>query len=216
MNKETLSSLLEGKMFRIPDYQRGYSLEKEHWNDFVNDIDTLVDSEVKNHYTGTIVIYQSDKRPTENYGVKKLELVDIVDGQQRLTTSCLYLSIIINELINNGLVEYEREKPYYLCRGTKCKLRLNEDSDRFFFDLLNTGTTITKAKTDNQRRICEAFAFLKDHLNKQLVSRLNPVEYLEDLYLAIMDKLKFTLYRIENESEIRKTLELINSRGTKK
>ena len=100
MEKKTLSNILEGKIFQIPDYQRGYAWEAKQWKDFVQDIDALIDDKIISHYTGTIVIYQPITKPTENYGTKKLEIVDIVDGQQRLTTCSLYLSIIIKELIN--------------------------------------------------------------------------------------------------------------------
>lgn len=100
MEKKTLSNILEGKIFQIPDYQRGYAWEAKQWKDFVQDIDALIDDKIISHYTGTIVIYQPIDKPTENYGTKKLEIVDVVDGQQRLTTCSLYLSIILRELIN--------------------------------------------------------------------------------------------------------------------
>lgn len=43
MEKKTLSNILEGKIFRIPDYQRGYAWEEKQWTDFVQDIDALID-----------------------------------------------------------------------------------------------------------------------------------------------------------------------------
>lgn len=213
MNKETLSSILEGKLFCIPDYQRGYAWELKQWNDFVTDVDALIDDEIKNHYTGTIVIYQNENKPTQNYGVKRLEIVDIVDGQQRLTTCCLYLSIIINELINNGLPEFENEKSIYLYHGAKCKLQLNNDTVNFFFDLLTKGTTNTVASTVHQKRLNKAYDHLKNHIVNQLKTKANPNEYLQDLFYAITRKLNFTFYKIEKESEIGMTFELMNSRG---
>ena len=35
MEKKTLSNILEGKIFQIPDYQRGYAWEAKQWKDFV-------------------------------------------------------------------------------------------------------------------------------------------------------------------------------------
>lgn len=213
MNKETLSSILEGKLFCIPDYQRGYAWESKQWNDFVTDIDALIDDEVKNHYTGTIVIFQNESKPTENYGVKPLEVVDIVDGQQRLTTSCLYLSIIIKELINNGLTEFENKKLLYLFNGAKSKLRLNNDTNNFFYDLISKGTTNTTANTVHQKRLTEAYTFLQNHIDKQFKNKGNSIKYLQDIYDAITRKLNFTFYKIDKESEIGMTFELMNSRG---
>ena len=87
MEKQTLSSLLNNKLFCIPDYQRGYAWEEKQWNDFIQDVDALIEGDIKSHYTGTIVTFQPPNKPFENYGTTdKLEKVDIVDGQQRLTT----------------------------------------------------------------------------------------------------------------------------------
>lgn len=134
MEKKTLSNILEGKILKIPDYQRGYAWEEQQWKDFVQDIDALIDDKIVNHYTGTIVIYQPKEKPTEYYGIDRLELVDVVDGQQRLTTSSLYLSIILKELIKQGEKDYDTKLPL-LFSGTKSRLILNNDTSDFFLTL---------------------------------------------------------------------------------
>ncbi|MVO11093.1 DUF262 domain-containing protein [Flavobacterium sp. TP390] len=214
MEKKTLSNILEGKIFQIPDYQRGYAWEAKQWNDFVQDIDALIDDKIISHYTGTIVIYQPISKPTENYGTKKLEIVDIVDGQQRLTTCSLYLSIIIKELIKLGQDDFNAEIPIYLYSGSKSKLRLNNDTADFFLDLISKGVSNIEANSVHQKRIYEAYCFLKDHIEEQLKIRADKSEdYLRDLFDAIIRKLNFSFYPIEVESEIGMTFELMNSRG---
>lgn len=214
MEKKTLSNLLEGKIFQIPDYQRGYAWEEQQWKDFVQDIDALIDDKIISHYTGTIVIYQPKDKPTENYGAKKLELVDIVDGQQRLTTCSLYLAIILKELVDNGEEIFSAEMPIYLFAGTKSKLRLNNDTADFFFDLVSNGSTSTKASTVHQKRLLEGYQYLKSHMSNQLEGRGEKgIDYLKDLFDAIIRKLNFSFYPIEIESEIGMTFELMNSRG---
>lgn len=214
MEKKTLSNLLEGKIFQIPDYQRGYAWEEKQWKDFVQDIDALIDDEIISHYTGTIVIYQPKDKPTENYGTKKLELVDIVDGQQRLTTCSLYLALILSELLNKGENAFEAEFPIYLFTGAKSKLRLNNDTADFFFDLVSKGNTNTKASTVHQKRLLDGYSYLKSHMCEQLESRGEEgIDYLKVLFDAIIRKLNFSFYPIEVESEIGMTFELMNSRG---
>lgn len=214
MEKKTLSNILEGKIFQIPDYQRGYAWEEKQWKDFVQDIDALIDDKIISHYTGTIVIYQPITKPTENYGTKKLEIVDIVDGQQRLTTCSLYLSIIIKELIKLGQDDFNAEIPIYLYSGSKSKLRLNNDTADFFLDLISKGVSNIEANSVHQKRIYEAYCFLKDHIEEQLKIRADKGEdYLRDLFDAIIRKLNFSFYPIEVESEIGMTFELMNSRG---
>ena len=46
---QPLSLLFQNRLFRIPDYQRGYAWQKEQLNDFWEDIENLRDG--KNHYT---------------------------------------------------------------------------------------------------------------------------------------------------------------------
>lgn len=214
MEKKTLSNILEGKIFQIPDYQRGYAWEEKQWKDFVQDIDALIDDNIISHYTGTIVIYQPITKPTENYGTKKLEIVDIVDGQQRLTTCSLYLSIIIKELVKNGQEDFNAEIPSYLFSGTKSKLRLNNDTADFYSDLISKGVSNIGANSVHQKRIYEAYCFLKRHIEEQLKTRADKGdEYLRDLFDAIIRKLNFSFYPIEVESEIGMTFELMNSRG---
>jgi len=58
MDKKTLNDLLNANLYAIPDYQRGYAWEIKQWKDFIQDIDALVDDNINNHYTGTVVIYQ--------------------------------------------------------------------------------------------------------------------------------------------------------------
>lgn len=214
MEKKTLSNILEGKIFQIPDYQRGYAWEAKQWKDFVQDIDALIDDKIISHYTGTIVIYQPNTKPTENYGTKKLEIVDIVDGQQRLTTCSLYLSIIIKELIKIGEDEFNAEIPIYLYSGSKSKLRLNNDTADFYLDLISKGFSNIEANSVHQKRIHEAYNFLRKHIQEQLHIRAEKgEEYLRDLFDAIIRKLNFSFYPIEFESEIGMTFELMNSRG---
>jgi hypothetical protein len=213
MEKKTLSNILEGKILKIPDYQRGYAWEEQQWKDFVQDIDALIDDKIINHYTGTIVIYQPKEKPTEYYGIDRLEIVDVVDGQQRLTTASLYLAIILKELVKQGEEEYNT-KFGLLFSGTKSRLILNNDTADFFFDLISKGTTNVAAITVHQKRLSEAHNYLKVHIQQQLKQKgSNGISYLKDVFDAIIRKLNFSFYPIEEESEIGMTFELMNSRG---
>lgn len=96
-----LPSLFSKKVFRIPDYQRGYAwLDRqltELWED-LEDIE-LVDGEYRNHFTGTISLKQipSAEIPETDKWLSNNGFLfyDVVDGQQRLTT----LAILLFELI---------------------------------------------------------------------------------------------------------------------
>jgi len=214
MNKKTLNSLFAEALFQIPDYQRGYAWEKKQQQDFIQDIDALVEGEVRNHYTGTIVVYCGPDAEEWNYGIKRLKVMDVVDGQQRLTTSCLYLAVVLRELIKQGQKDYESAVSEFLYSGATSKLTLNNDTADIFYDLLKTGRANTDARTPHEQRLVDASNRFVSHIEKEMDVRGDKgVEYLKELFVAITQKLHFTFFTIEEECEIGMTFELMNSRG---
>jgi hypothetical protein len=214
MNKRTLTSLFAEALYQIPDYQRGYAWEEKQWKDFIQDIDALVDGEVTGHYTGTVVVYAARDAKTKDYNRRRLKVVDVVDGQQRLTTSSLYLSVVLRTLIEAGEKEYERDVADFLYSGSVCKLTLNNDTGNFFYDLLKTGKPNNPPDSSHEKRLERAYKELTLHIAKQMKSRgAKGIEYLKEVYQAITQSLHFTYYEIEEECEIGMTFELMNSRG---
>jgi hypothetical protein len=214
MNKKTLISLFAESLFQIPDYQRGYAWEEKQWKDFIQDIDALVDEGMPSHYTGTVVVYAGRDAKTRPYGTKRLKAVDVVDGQQRLTTSCLYLGEIIRALVRNGELAYTNDISECLYSGAVCKLTLNNETGGIFYDLLKAGHPNIAAQTLQGKRLIAACTRFHEHLNEQLTKLgAGGVAYLKELYYAVTQKLHFTFYTIEEECEIGMTFELMNSRG---
>ena len=90
--------------YRIPIYQRPYEWAEKNINDFLNTIFEAfsVKSEVnagkyeKSVFFGTIQF---------NKETKDANILDIVDGQQRLTTFLLLLDVLQKEIIKNDLGE---------------------------------------------------------------------------------------------------------------
>jgi len=73
-----------GRIYRVPPYQRDYSWEEEHWEDLWNDLVELRRSPEDRHYMGALVVEGRSDREFQ-----------IIDGQQRLATlSILTLATI--------------------------------------------------------------------------------------------------------------------------
>ncbi len=216
MDKQTLGRLFSGKVFVIPEYQRGYAWEDKHCNDLIEDIDSLVDDHyAKSHYVGTIVAYST--KENKDYNLESVEVFDVVDGQQRLASISLYLSVIIRELAKEES-EYEKKTPIYLYNGETCRLTLNNECDlRLFRHLLENGDTRTnKETTPHQGRLINATKKFSKHIEEQVKKRRKEsTKYLKGLFNAITNKLVFTYYAIDEECEIGMTFELMNSRGKK-
>src|SRR5437899_3306528 len=84
-----IKGVLEGtKQFVVPLFQRSYSWKPRHWQMFWADILRLHDEEEQTHFLGAIVTAPMDALPDE--ATKHL----LIDGQQRLTTITVVLSVI--------------------------------------------------------------------------------------------------------------------------
>ncbi|RLC88607.1 MAG: hypothetical protein DRI79_07640 [Chloroflexi bacterium] len=85
-----ITELFAGKVFRVPDYQRAYSWEREHWEDFWNDIKEGLTTQTR-HYWGTITLRKTSDHLYDESSARTFTRYDVVDGQQRLTTIYLFL-----------------------------------------------------------------------------------------------------------------------------
>ncbi|QXE22565.1 hypothetical protein B6N60_01248 [Richelia sinica FACHB-800] len=102
MEKElySLSKIFTEKLYRIPDYQRGYAWSLKQLKDFWNDLQQLENR--KNHYLGVLTLEEVPIQVINNWHddswiiqSKGYDSYYIVDGQQRLTTSIILIQAFI-------------------------------------------------------------------------------------------------------------------------
>ena len=86
----TLTKLLDNRLFEIPDYQRAYSWTSRERKDLFDDIEKAF-TKTEIHFMATVVCL---RRNSINLGTDLYHQLDIVDGQQRLTTIILLLNAI--------------------------------------------------------------------------------------------------------------------------
>lgn len=79
-NDKEIQDIFSSGYFKIPRFQRPYSWEKDEVENFWEDITKNND---ENYFIGSMVVFQSVK-----------PYFGIVDGQQRLTTITIILSVI--------------------------------------------------------------------------------------------------------------------------
>ena len=87
-SEQTLEQIfsLANYQFEIPSYQRPYSWEKDQVLELIDDLlDAFpyLDNKNCDYFLGSIILIQKSQRPQ----------VEVVDGQQRLTTLTLLLSV---------------------------------------------------------------------------------------------------------------------------
>jgi uncharacterized protein with ParB-like and HNH nuclease domain len=104
---QSLDTVFNSRVFRIPDYQRGYSWRPQpQSDDFWEDLDRLGDN--RNHYTGQLTLErvpddtwkQWDEDPWLIVG-KGYKPYFVVDGQQRLTTAIILVKCLLDRVPND-------------------------------------------------------------------------------------------------------------------
>ena len=87
-----LKELLSGRLFHIPAYQRAYSWERKQRDDLFLDIERLrmADNDAV-HFMATMVGLSRDKKTIVT---DEFQEVEVVDGQQRLTTLIILLKCL--------------------------------------------------------------------------------------------------------------------------
>lgn len=142
---KTINDLLKYNFF-IPSYQRGYRWTEQQVTDLLNDINEFSPREIPNSSEKTWYCLQPIvvKQKSENEW-------KVIDGQQRLTTTCLIL-----HYLNQGYIENRKKKLFGL------KYETRENSADYLQKELN-GETINDTNIDYHfissayKIICEWF-----------------------------------------------------------
>jgi hypothetical protein len=222
-NVLSVQQLFEGRVFRVPDYQRGYAWEVQQRTEFLEDLEILGSG--REHFTGLVVLHEADTsaQRLDSEG-KSYRLYDVVDGQQRLSTIVLLLDAVRRELgslqdeIARTLADGIRRsyvaatdvggQPLY-------KLALNSDCDHYFRTVaLSDQPGPEGPQISSERRLAEARAEFARYLRRQgEVNGTNYQEWLTQLYLKIANQLRVSLYQVESAADVGVIFEVMNNRG---
>lgn len=105
----------------IPYYQRPYTWTTQNVNELIDDILEAINSGKENYLVGNIILHDNDEND---------ETLDIIDGQQRLTT----LALIIHSYLQNNdklpeWIKISDSKTLNLL-GKKSRYKLNQITSR--------------------------------------------------------------------------------------
>ncbi|MCH7559908.1 MAG: DUF262 domain-containing protein [Thaumarchaeota archaeon] len=218
-----IKTLLEDEnRYIIPKFQREYSWEDEHVETFLADLLEHFDKEDKTPYFfGTIVLIDV---PGED------ETWKIVDGQQRMSTSLIFLSVI-RDILNELGKDYDAEKvnefiqfedsppdPEYPYR-----LRLSKNNEDFFKNhVLKPGEASKKAAIDvreiakRNKSLAVAYKIIFDNLHEKLAEIPESDEKIRFLIKLYNHFLKFFVVvrnTIDSPDRAYRIFDSINNRG---
>jgi uncharacterized protein with ParB-like and HNH nuclease domain len=214
---KTIRTVLKSSYYKIPRFQRPYSWEREHIEDFWND---SIRESSGDYFIGSMVVYEITE---DTYGV--------VDGQQRLTTITMLLGVLREAFKNIGEES--------LAKGTQGMIErkdldddLNyvlqtESSYPFFhenvqkFDVSDVSEIPAKKEEEH---IKKGYDFLMTLINKEMDSiddstiisvkekQIQKVETLKDIRDKILN-LKVIYIELGNEDDAYIIFETLNTRG---
>lgn len=201
----TLSDLLLNRLFRIPQYQRSYSWSSKERQDMFEDIDRLRHRSEQRHFMATIVGLNRGLKTivTDEYSV-----IEVVDGQQRLTTLVVLLKAIQISLTDHQKLAAELQG--ILIKQDELSLillQMNHDPNGFFPEYLRRGTAADPAvaKTIADRALLTAV--------KDCTKFVNSWGDLIQLTGIVKNRLTFIFHELDDEATVYTVFEVLNSRG---
>ncbi len=215
----SLSDIIgNGKVYKVPSYQRDYSWKQDHWEDLWADILTILNGD-SIHYMGSIVLQnKGDKRYT------------VIDGQQRLSTLTLIVLATIKTIQNlidkNIDKENNQERVLLLTKkflGDKdpgsltysAKLELNENNNSFFQTHLMVFRQPLNEKTlrDSDKLLWQAYNFFLGKIVSYFQNNEHGEELANFLNKQVAEKMMFIQIVVEDELSAYTVFETLNSRG---
>lgn len=205
----TFNRILAGRLFRIPDYQRPYSWGKRQRSELFGDILELtrLDDDRK-HFMSTVVCLSTEKVKIRTDEYDKL---DVVDGQQRITTLIILLKAIEKKLSITSKKKYSKEIAEIKDILVKADqnlvlLQTNHDNRGILRNYLVRGLV------PDENQIFLAADINMSNAIKECEEFINDGDA-EQIYTIIKNRLEFVFYILEKEETVYTVFEVLNSRG---
>lgn len=229
----SLSKLFTEKIFRIPDYQRGYAWTNPQLDDFWDDLINL--GENRNHYTGMLSLKELTKKDYASWDEeewildeKSYQAFHVVDGQQRLTTFIIFVSCVLRlaekhniQYINGDDLEtirskyiVEVKKPLGLLKAYKFGYETDNPSfDYLRFNILGEEAPGNITETFYTLNLANA----KNYFDKKLeeLYQKEKESGIETIFKKLTNKLQFNVHYIDDDFDVFVAFETMNNRGKK-
>ncbi len=184
--------------YEIPEYQREYSWRLENWENLFNDLN----ESDKDYFLGTLICIVDGDTPMQ-----------VVDGQQRLTTLSIFRLAIFKKLNDKFTIfgsDRAKNREFLNLESSlydkKNKLQLQSNNKSEYEKLIDKIINNKNENFDNRLRIFKAYNYFEEKLS----------DYTVDEFFNILDKINGALVvRIEVKSDQDAFIlfESINNRG---
>lgn len=236
---QSLSKIFQNRLFRIPDYQRGYAWQQPQLIDFWDDLVNL--QEDKNHYTGLLSLKPLKQSEIKGWG-NDLWMVEkgyspchIVDGQQRLTTFVILVNEIVEfvkstseyqtdpssivlgyDTLDSIVTKYisQRRPPHNQIITYLFSYENDNPSAKFLrYKIFNEEYSGTISETYYTKNLKFAKQFFSDNLAALYADE--GIDGLDRLYKKLTLHFQFNIHEIDDDYDVFVAFETMNNRGKK-
>ncbi|MDC1143902.1 DUF262 domain-containing HNH endonuclease family protein [Porticoccaceae bacterium] len=228
----SFSQMLQGNsVANIPLFQRGYAWGKSEFNELYADIFRVInDDTIQSQFMGVVIVFEQS-----GGGFGSPNLLDVVDGQQRLFTC--YLTILAAQEV---ALDYGDENFAIRLRDILCINQLDVDfntrlvppaQDRWqFSDIctkIATHKNVTterwgdklprppKASGERSGRLEKQYNLIKKTLKQTYLDQGKDGKILEKICRCVTENLGFIIVTLKHPASAPDIFERLNSRGVK-
>lgn len=239
-----LEEVFKNRIFRIPNYQRGYSWDKIHLEQLWNDISNIRYPHPPDsyHFTGILTLNKFnendlDKLKNENHGYQITEdnkvrikeqdydAYQLVDGQQRMTSLLILISILIDAILAKENFDQDIKKRAQLSKNNYLVLIDNDGETKHLFgyetDVPSHQFLLNKIFDDNTIDFSEPetlytnkLSFAKEFFLGKIVN--SSEEEIKKLFHKIEERLLFSILDLNSDNreiDVSLAFETLNFRG---
>jgi uncharacterized protein with ParB-like and HNH nuclease domain len=162
----------QNKVLEIPFFQRAYVWNTDQWERFLEDME-MVSMTNKPYFLGSVILKQQLTQSTQSVGDRRT----VIDGQQRLTTLCIFFKVLSLKLKNDHLANIFRLP----MSSFDIALKHNHNDEESFNIVMNLTEEMILPSTDH---ITKAYMFFKQNVN---INQINPQNILTNIMFVGID-----------------------------
>lgn len=191
-----LVNFFSDKTLEIPGYQRDYAWNRRNVDDLLDDVAEALDDSSQ-HYLGTFILSQDSRS----------DRVQVVDGQQRLTTLTLVFHALVRRVERDDLRMLYRSQ-FIESPATGPKLHVQEMNREFFRALTNA--EMPQPQTGGHERLSDAYDQIRLRVDVLIHDGGQPRLEAWLKQLSNMEVLEFVA---EDEGRAIRMFQSVNDRG---
>lgn len=218
-----LQEFFNKRIFRIPDYQRGYAWGESQLRDFWQDLDRIPHG--RNHYTGQLTIEAVPDKSWQQWDEDTWLITGsnyrpyyVVDGQQRLTTAIILIKCLLDKLPDNEALAFTSKAELtgtFLVRraGISRAYLFGYEKDNPSYEYLKTqilgqpSNAFQGTETVYTANLLAAYEFFKRHIEKFELPKI------DELFRRLTQRFVFNEHELSGDFDVFVAFETMNNRG---